>query len=193
MNAVRPTCPQISTEHPSQPNLNACLGRAKSTSRTLHSSREDFSIDGDLSESPFMGHGVSDSRGRATRFFAFLMLLIGLGGVCSAQTNPNTDNGVKPFGSYDAASIDTIDLATGALSLHIPLLSYPQRGNFPAIKYSIAFGSKALYINPHCVMEGSTNPSWQEPICSPHWQPVTIGNGVNMILPAQNVSLSKLF
>jgi len=56
--------------------------------------------------------------------------LSSVGIVCLAQTNPNLENGVKPFGSYDATSIDTINLATGALSLHIPLLSYPQRGIF---------------------------------------------------------------
>jgi uncharacterized alpha/beta hydrolase family protein len=81
-----------------------------------------------------------------------------------AQSNPNTDNGIKPFGSYDATKIDTVDIATGALSLHIPLLSYPQRGSLPPVNYSINFASKAFVINPHCVTQGG------EQICSPHWK-----------------------
>jgi YD repeat-containing protein len=101
-------------------------------------------------------------------FFALAISLSSVGIVCLAQTNPNLENGVKPFGSYDATSIDTINLATGALSLHIPLLSYPQRGNFPPLKYSISFASKNLTINPHCVM---VDPGpFQEPSCTPYWQ-----------------------
>jgi RHS repeat-associated protein len=90
-----------------------------------------------------------------------------------AQSNPNIDNGIKPFGSYDATKIDTVDIATGALSLHIPLLSYSQRGSLPPVNYSINFASKAFVINPHCVTQAN------EPICSPHWEASVRPSGVN--------------
>jgi len=84
-----------------------------------------------------------------------------------AQTNPNIDNGIKPFGSYDARSIDHIDLASGGLSLHIPLVSFPQRGSFPPISYSIGFAGKQLTILDHCVTKlGDTT-------CNPRWTPRT--------------------
>ena len=48
--------------------------------------------------------------------------------VANAQTNPNIENGLKPFGSYDGTDIDSVDLFTGNLTVHIPLFAYPQRG-----------------------------------------------------------------
>ena len=111
-------------------------------------------------------------------YFALAISLSSVGIVCQAQINPNLENGVKPFGSYDANSIDTVNVATGALSLHIPLLSYPQRGDFPPIKYSISFASKNFTINPHCVMEGSTDPEYQEMVCTPRWGVVML-DGTN--------------
>jgi RHS repeat-associated protein len=47
----------------------------------------------------------------------------------SAQTNPNLEIGIKPYGSYDVNDFDTVSIANGNLFLHIPFLSYPQRGS----------------------------------------------------------------
>src|SRR6185312_11216398 len=47
---------------------------------------------------------------------------------CAAQSQPNTENGVKSFGSYSGSDLDAVNLQNGNLLVHIPLFSYPQRG-----------------------------------------------------------------
>jgi YD repeat-containing protein len=64
--------------------------------------------------------------------------------VAQGQTNPNLDNGLKPYGSYDGSSIDSVSLQTGALNLRIPLFSYPQRGNLTATVV-LRLGSKSWH------------------------------------------------
>ena len=47
----------------------------------------------------------------------------------AGQTQPNLENGYKPYGSYDGSNIDTINTMNGNLMLHLPMpFSYPQRG-----------------------------------------------------------------
>ena len=57
-----------------------------------------------------------------------LILLI----ICSkplhAQTAPVLEEGLKPYGSFQGGDLDSIDLASGNVTLHVPLISYPQRG-----------------------------------------------------------------
>jgi hypothetical protein len=58
------------------------------------------------------------------------------------QTQPNSSNGIPPQGSYDASSIDTVNLVNGNLTLHIPLpFDYPQRGKL-GIKYYLIVNAK---------------------------------------------------
>ncbi|HEX7289256.1 MAG TPA: hypothetical protein VF532_23935 [Candidatus Angelobacter sp.] len=50
--------------------------------------------------------------------------------ICSAQTQPNLENGWKPFGSYDGSHLDTVNLMNGNVMLHAPLTpDTPQRGS----------------------------------------------------------------
>ena len=83
-----------------------------------------------------------------------------------AQSNPNLDNGIKAYGAYDAGSIDHVDLATGALSVTIPVASFSQRGSLAPINVEIHYASKEFNINGHCV----TPPNGAEPNCEPQWQ-----------------------
>jgi hypothetical protein len=129
---------------------------------------------------------------------AMCIVVFGINHTSFAQTNPNLENGIKPFGSYDANSIDSISIANGALSLHIPLLSYMQRGNLQSLNYLISFGSKNFYIDPHCVTQS------EEETCSPYWQltfydgtstpslgvSVLADNGVPGIFPKQITTLT---
>ena len=45
-----------------------------------------------------------------------------------AQTAPTVENGFKSSGSYQSGDIDSVNLQTGNLAFHVPLLTYPQRG-----------------------------------------------------------------
>ncbi len=45
-----------------------------------------------------------------------------------AQTQPNFENGFKPWGSYDGSHLDSVNLMNGNVMLHAPLVpSIPQR------------------------------------------------------------------
>jgi RHS repeat-associated protein len=59
-----------------------------------------------------------------------LALLFTVGGAGAfAQTQPNLENGFKPYGSYDGNNLDTVNTMNGNLMLHAPLLAdYSQRG-----------------------------------------------------------------
>ena len=48
--------------------------------------------------------------------------------IAFAQTNPNLEVGFKPYGAYDDTAFDSVNVANGNLTLHIPLFEYPQRG-----------------------------------------------------------------
>ncbi|HEY1526823.1 MAG TPA: hypothetical protein VGH51_11345, partial [Candidatus Angelobacter sp.] len=46
-----------------------------------------------------------------------------------AQSSPDLENGFKNYGSYHSSDIDTVDLKSGNLMVHIPMpWTYPQRG-----------------------------------------------------------------
>src|SRR5262249_39366983 len=45
-----------------------------------------------------------------------------------AQTNPDLEQGIKPYGSYHGGSLDQVSLSNGNLFFQAPLFSYAQRG-----------------------------------------------------------------
>lgn len=63
------------------------------------------------------------------RIVAAVLLLCGF---VLAEGNPNEENGLKPYGSYHGGDVDTVSLTNGNVMLHIPLFSYPQRGDLRA-------------------------------------------------------------
>jgi hypothetical protein len=78
-----------------------------------------------------------------------------------AQMNPNTDVGLNPFGSYDGSGIDSVNLATGDLTIHIPLFSYPQRGTLKSASV-MALNAKIFKVFQNCNSQtGVCNDSWK--------------------------------
>jgi hypothetical protein len=57
-------------------------------------------------------------RNSAVIFFLACLLVV----AASGQTQPNLENGFKPYGSYDGGSLDTVNIMNGNLMLHAPLL-----------------------------------------------------------------------
>jgi len=51
------------------------------------------------------------------------------------------DKGFRPFGSYQLSDIDSVNLTNGNLILHIPIVSYPQRGNVPPLSLSLRYNN----------------------------------------------------
>jgi len=58
------------------------------------------------------------------------------------------EKGTAAYQSYDADSFDTINLANGNLMIHIPLLSYPQRGTMPPLTISVRSNSQSFSTFP---------------------------------------------
>ena len=52
-----------------------------------------------------------------------------------AQFTPES-TGTTPFGSYSGGAVDSVDMASGSLSIHIPLFSLPQKGKL-ALSFSL--------------------------------------------------------
>ncbi len=77
--------------------------------------------------------------------FALVMLLLS-SEVASAQTDINMEQGLKPYGSYMGGNIDTVSLSNGNLMLHMPLVSYPQRGGRLKLSFFLRYNNKGFHI-----------------------------------------------
>jgi hypothetical protein len=49
--------------------------------------------------------------------------------------------GLIPYQSYDESSFDTVDLQGGAVQLHIPIISYPQKGTLPSLGLQLIYNT----------------------------------------------------
>jgi len=98
---------------------------------------------------------------KSQHFLSLAVLLAFCGATALAQTNPNIENGLKPFGSYDGSDVDSVDLWAGGLTVHIPLFSYPQRGTLKS-ESVMALNSKIFKVFQNCNhLTGVCNDSWK--------------------------------
>lgn len=72
------------------------------------------------------------------------VLVAGLGTRVLAQDISGLEQGLKPYGSYHGGDIDSISMVNGSLSVHIPLVSYPQRGGKLHVDYSIIYNTPSI-------------------------------------------------
>ena len=87
-----------------------------------------------------------------------------------AQTNVNEEQGMKPFDSFHGGDLDSVSMTNGALTLHIPLLSYPQRGNLD-LSFTAYSNTKQWVLVPTCFndpINGGQTCNWQ-------WKPLPRG------------------
>lgn len=56
-----------------------------------------------------------------------------------AQTTPDVEQGMKPYGSFSGGSIDSVSLTNGNLTLHVPFYSLPQRGGRLQAGFSVIY------------------------------------------------------
>lgn len=89
------------------------------------------------------------------RVFTYLLILalsLPLGVVrLEAQETPSVDQGLKAYGSFHGADIDSIILTNRKLNLHIPLISYPQRGGRLHAGFFVSFGNPYFIKNTICI------------------------------------------
>jgi RHS repeat-associated protein len=80
--------------------------------------------------------------------FVFFCIFI-LGPCLFAQDNPNLQNGMVPFGSFNGGDFDSVNLYNGNLVIHIPLFNYPQRGSLPG-QFKLLSNTKNFYAVQSC-------------------------------------------
>src|ERR1035441_2750022 len=97
-------------------------------------------------------------------FRSFLLNLVGsiflYCSVAFAQATPDVEQGLKPFGSYDGGNIDSVSLSNGNVNLHIPLLSYPQRGDRLPLRFFIYYNNKGYSAVPNSPTDPNGPKHW---------------------------------
>lgn len=106
-----------------------------------------------------------------------LMLTLGFS-LMFGQTNLNIEQGIHAFGSYDATSVGSVDLANGNVNIDLPLFSYPERGGFK-LSVELVVTGKQWKVQQSCNAD-VTIP------CSANW---TGNNRPNQTLPAVGPSI----
>jgi YD repeat-containing protein len=111
----------------------------------------------------------------------FFTIVLGLSfGTTVAQNDPTLDIGLKPYGSYHGGDLDSVNLSNGNLTLHIPLVGYPQRGSL-GYTPRIIYNNKGWSVVPNCNSKTG--------ICSPYWTVGTdpsLGDGVSLDMTSEN-------
>ena len=96
---------------------------------------------------------------KLAKLAAIFAIILNTSCLLLAQSQPNTENGVKSFGSYTGSDIDTVNLQNGNVMLHIPLLSYPQRGGL-GLGYSVQLNSKNWQVGQYTGTSQSLHYRW---------------------------------
>src|SRR5215467_14658096 len=98
--------------------------------------------------------------------------LVLLCGSAFAQSNPNEDQGLKPYDSWHGGDLDSVSLTNGGLNIHIPLVSFPQRGNLD-LSFFVRYSNKQWRVKTTCTGR-------VQPVCTSRWVPIS-GGGVQII------------
>src|ERR1051326_522571 len=64
-----------------------------------------------------------------------------------AQEPFDLQKGLTPYGSYNGGNLDSVNMLNGNVTLHIPLISFPQRGRTLDLNYSIYDNDKKFIFN----------------------------------------------
>jgi RHS repeat-associated protein len=82
-----------------------------------------------------------------------LLLCVFIGSAARAQ-NLDAGMGFQAYGSYHSSDFDSVNLESGNLILHIPLISFPQRGQLPSLDISITSNNYGWSYNSYYDSDG---------------------------------------
>ncbi len=80
--------------------------------------------------------------------------MLAFGGSAFCQEDPNVATGLKAFGTYNQGNIDRINVSNGALSVDIPIISYPQRGGRLKLNLALHYENRGNYADQVCTDDG---------------------------------------
>jgi YD repeat-containing protein len=115
---------------------------------------------------------------RATLATLVGILLLALPQITRAQTNPNLQTGLTPYGSFAGGGVDTVSLTNGNLTLHVPLFSYPQRGS-QGVNGLLKYNGKEWYVYQICNY-GICTDTWKWTLNTVHGVTWTMDGGIDM-------------
>jgi len=101
---------------------------------------------------------------RSGSLISFFALSLCANGQAPAYESAS-QSGTVPFESYHGGDIDSVNLATGELTLHVPLVSFPQLGGRLHADYSIVYTTPVVNeVSTNCGPHGSCTNLWEPPI-----------------------------
>jgi RHS repeat-associated protein len=72
--------------------------------------------------------------------------------------DPTLERGMKPYGSFEGGAIDSVSMTNGDLNLHIPLVSYPQRGGKLSLGFFVRYQNGGYTTTPNTIPACTTPP-----------------------------------
>jgi RHS repeat-associated protein len=69
------------------------------------------------------------------------------------QDAAGTEQGLKPYGAFHGGDIDSVSMVNMKLNLHIPLVSYPQRGGKLHIGFYLSYYNQTFTPNTECTQK----------------------------------------
>ena len=99
--------------------------------------------------------------------------------VCHAQ-NP-IDTGILPFHVYQNGNIDHVNLDTLGLTVSIPLVSYPQRGNGLTMSFALVFSSPQNFGPTNCFVASEPGSSQRVRECNTTWSVPSLVGGSTLL------------
>jgi RHS repeat-associated protein len=103
-------------------------------------------------------------------------------GICQcalSQQPAYEEAGVKPFGSYDGSSVESVNVENGELNLRVPLYSLPERGKLH-LSFSLSYQDVGYQLIQNCPPGGGLHES-----CDTDTEPTNTTWGVQPIADQQ--------
>ena len=93
---------------------------------------------------------------RSVVCFAIVIFAIIGAGRSVAQDPDDIQNGIKAYGTYRGGEVDSVSMTNGNLTLDIPLVAYPQRGQLH-LSYKLVYNNKNFSQITKCIgVDGCT-------------------------------------
>jgi len=89
--------------------------------------------------------------------------------------DPTLERGLKPYGTFEGGAIDSVSTTNGNLNLHLPLVSYPQRGGKLSVVFSVIFRNNSYEYTPNTVPACTQKPF----VCD--YGTVVLGPGMGIV------------
>src|SRR5215469_5988467 len=131
---------------------------------------------------------------RSGKLLAVMATILLSSVVAYGQTNPNTDQGLKPYDSFHGGVLDSVSVTSGNLFFHKTEYATAQRGRV-GLTFSLQYNNKGFRVRTTCGLRG---PFQSPPVgsssgstnCTPSYTWLWAGSGVTLI-PDQSLLIGS--